>query len=185
MFVFLVPKLSFCVNLIQKFQRVILRRNLVPTLEFLIDARTPSPANYYFDFFPPRAFFFHPLTPCLLIIGESFQPKFETMLAFWWSRKRSDLSVVCFVLQVCAKKSTQCFVLLPGIKKPTYCLLLTSFRRSNRMFVDVFIKCVAWCDWWTWCVLPTICNSKHFRFFVFYFNISNKISSTQFQLLNF
>ena len=52
------------------------------------------------------------------------------MLTFLRSRKRIDPSVACFVLQV-------------SIKKPTYCQLLTSFRRSNRMFVDVFIECFA------------------------------------------
>ena len=41
-FIFLVQKYSFCVNLIQKFKRVILRLNLVPTLECLIDV---PPAN--------------------------------------------------------------------------------------------------------------------------------------------
>ena len=34
-------------------------------------------------------------------------------------------------------------------------------------------------------VLPIICSSKHFSFFVFYFNVSNKISSTPPRLLNF
>ena len=71
------------------------------------------------------------------------------------------------------------------IKKPTYCQLLTSFRRSNGMFVDVFIECVAWSYWWTGCDLPIICNSEHFSFFIFYFNVSNKISSTPPLLLKF
>ena len=57
--------------------------------------------------------------------------------------------------------------------------------QSNRVFVDVFIEYIAWSYWWTWCVLPIICNSKHFSFFVFYFNVSNKISSTRSKLLNF
>ena len=84
------------------------------------------------------------------------------MLTFLRSRKRSDPSVVYFAFQVHAKKPTQCFVLWVSIEKPTYCQILTSFRRSNWMFVDVFIECVAWSYWWTWCVLPIICNSKHF-----------------------
>ena len=117
-FIFLVWKYPFCVNLIQKFKRAILRRNLAPTLE-------------------------------------------------------------------CLKKPIKCFILKVSIKMPTYCRLLTSFRRSNRMFVDVFIECVAWSYWWTWCVLPIICNSKHFSFFVFSFNVSNKISSTPPWLLKF
>ena len=60
------------------------------------------------------------------------------------SRKRSGPSVVCFVLQVCAKKPTQCFVLQVSIKKPTYCQLLPSFLRSKEIFIDVFIESVAW-----------------------------------------
>ena len=51
------------------------------------------------------------------------------MLTFMRSRKRRGLSVVCFVLQV-------------SVKKPTYHQLMTSFRRSNQMFVDVFIEFV-------------------------------------------
>ena len=62
---------------------------------------------------------------------------------------------------------------------------MTSFRKSNQIFVDAFIECVAWSSWWTWCVLPIICNSKQFSFFAFYFNVSNKISSTPPRLLNF
>ena len=93
-------------------------------------------------------------------------------------------SLFCFI-SPCKEASTLCFVLQVNIKNPTYSQLLTSFRRSNQMFADVFIECVAWSYWWTWCVLPIICNSKHFSFFVFYFNVSNKISSTQPWLLNF
>ena len=65
------------------------------------------------------------------------------MPTFLRSHKRGDWSVVCFVLQVWAKKPTKWFVLSVSIKKVTYCQLLTSFRRSNRMFVDVFVKCAA------------------------------------------
>ena len=136
--------------------------------------------------------FFHPdhslLSPTPLI---NYWRKFSIrvwndilMLISLRFRKRSGPSVVCLGLQVQAKKPTQCFVLKVSIKKPTYCQLLTSFRRSNRMFVDVFIECVAWSYWWTWCVLPIICNWKHFSFFAFYFNVSNKISSTPPLLLN-
>ena len=85
------------------------------------------------------------------------------------------------------------------------------------MFVDVFIKCVAWSYWRTWCVLLIIwilyywsfdplvsfwsycfimskkmhliqkgdSNLKHLRFFVFYFSVLNKISSTPSSLYNF
>ena len=113
--------------------------------------------------------------------------KFSTLVL----NDRSDPSVMCFVLQVCAKKPTQCFGLWVSIKKLTYWQLLTfitdQFCRSNRMFVDVYTEYVAWSYWWTWCVLPIICNSKHFSFFVFYFNLSNKISSTHtgYQIFNF
>ena len=74
-------------------------------------------------------------------------------------------------------------VLNVSIKKPTYCQLLTLFRISHRMF-DAFIECVTWSYWWTLCVSPIICNSKHFSFFLFYFNVSSKISSTPLRLLN-
>ena len=96
-----------------------------------------------------------------------------TIYLYLRSRKRSDPSantVFCFVI---------------SIKKPTYCQLLTSFRGSNRIFVDVFIECVAWSYCWTWFVLPIIFNLRHFSFLVFYFNISYKISSTPPRLLNF
>ena len=53
------------------------------------------------------------------------------------------------------------------------------------MCVDIFIECLAWSYWWTWCVLLIICNSKHFSFFVIYFNVSDRISSTLPRLLNF
>ena len=79
-FIFLVRKYPFCVNLIQKFKRVILRRNLVPTLECLIDVTPPPSLLVNFSiFFPPRTFFFHPSLPCSFIIGESCQPDFETI----------------------------------------------------------------------------------------------------------
>ena len=94
-----------------------------------------------------------------------------------------DLAKGCFAGS--CKEANIVFCFVSCIKKPTYCQLLTSFRRSNRMFVDVFIECVAWSYWWTWCVLLIICNSKHFSFFVFYFNVSDKISSTPLLLLSF
>ena len=42
-FIFLVRKYPFCVNLIQKVKRVILRQNLAPVPECLIDV--PQPPN--------------------------------------------------------------------------------------------------------------------------------------------
>ena len=116
-FIFLVRKYPFCVNLIQKFKRVILRRNLVPTLECLIDVSPlpPSPPINFSMFSPPEHSFSTPF-PRLLIIGESFQPEFETIYCtyadfFLRSRKRSDPSAEYFVLQVHSKSPTQCFVL--------------------------------------------------------------------------
>ena len=120
-------------------------------------------------------------------MGKVFNPilKRYTYADFFCDLAQGHPSVVCFVLQVHAKNPTQCFTLKVSIKKPIYCQLLTSFRISNRMFVDVFIECVTWSYWWTWCVLPIICNSEHFSFFVFYFNVSNKIFSTSPRLLSF
>ena len=139
-FIFLVWKYPLCVNLIQNFKRVILRQNLVPTLECLIDI---------IDFFP--------------------NPNLK------------QYTYTDFFVQFHVKKPTQ------NKKTTTYyqLLTLTSFCRSNQIFVDVFTECIAWLYWWTWCILLITCNSKHFSLFVFYFNASNKISSTPPQLLNF
>ena len=126
-----------------------------------------------FNFFPPRTLFFYSFWNNVLI------------LTFLRSYKRSNPSVVCFVLQVRVQKPTQFFVLQVSIKKPIFCQLLTSFHRSNWMFVDLFIGCVAWSYWWICCVLSIIWNSEHLRFFVFYFNVSNKITFTPPLLLNF
>ena len=62
------------------------------------------------------------------------------MLTFLRSRKRSDLSIVCFVSQVRAKKPTHCVLLCKLYEEANSLPLLTSFRGSNRMFVDVFIE---------------------------------------------
>ena len=101
------------------------------------------------------------------------------MLTFVQSCKTSDLSVVFCFASLCKKDQQSVLFCKVSIEKATYFQLLTSFRRSNEMFVDAFIECDAWSCWWTWCVLQIICNSKHFSFFVFHFNLSNKISSTQ------
>ena len=55
------------------------------------------------------------------------------------------------------------------------------------MFVDVFIECLLDLtdELDVFCVLPIICNSQHSSFLVFYFNVSNKISSTPPRLSNF
>ena len=93
--IFLVRKYPFCVNLIQKFKRVILRRNLVPTLKCLIDVSPPAPPLVKFSIFFKPNILFPPPSPRLLIIGESFQPDI-LMLTFLRSRRRSDPSVLCF-----------------------------------------------------------------------------------------
>ena len=98
-FIFLVWKYPLCVNLIQNFKRVILRQNLVPTLECLIDI---------IDFFP--------------------NPNLK------------QYTYTDFFVQFHVKKPTQ------NKKTTTYyqLLTLTSFCRSNQIFVDVFTECIAW-----------------------------------------
>ena len=59
-FHFFSSEIPFCVNLIQKFKRVILKRNLLPTLECLIDV--PPPLINFFIFFHPEHSFFIPLS---------------------------------------------------------------------------------------------------------------------------
>ena len=116
-----------------------------------------------------------------------FNPSLKVLLMltfFLRSQKESDSSLVCFVLQVHWKKPIQYFLLKVSIKKATYCQLFSSFCRSHQMF-DVFIEFIAWFYWLSWWVLPIICNSKHFSFFVLYFNVSNKISSTSPWVLSF
>ena len=79
-FIFLVRKYPFCVNLIQKFKRILLRLNLIPTLECPIDV--PLLIDFSGFFHPEHSFSTHsslPPPPHLLIIGESFQPMFETI----------------------------------------------------------------------------------------------------------
>ena len=77
-FIFQFGNTIFCVNFIQKFKRVILRRNLVPTLEYLIDV---SPLiNFLFFSHPEHSFSTpsHPLLPpFLLIIGKRFKSELE------------------------------------------------------------------------------------------------------------
>ena len=84
-FIFLFRKHPFCVNLIPNFKRVILRRNLVPTLEYLIDVPPtplpPSPPLINISIFvcPEHSFYIpSPPSPHLFIIGDSFQAEFET-----------------------------------------------------------------------------------------------------------
>ena len=62
-FLSLVRKYRFCVNLIQKLKRVILRRNLVPTLRCLIDA---------FSIFFHSGFFSTPVPPAYELLGKGF-----------------------------------------------------------------------------------------------------------------
>ena len=129
-FIFLVWKYAFCVNLIQKFKRVILRRSLGPSLECLIDNRRPPPLINFSIFFYSEHSFFPPHTPpppppnspppppphspSLINYWGKFSSQVWNdilMVNFLQSRKRSDPPVVCFVLQFRAKKPTQCFAL--------------------------------------------------------------------------
>ena len=101
---------------------------------------------------------------------------------YWGMFSRSHPSLLCFILPVCTKKPIQYFFfckLLPLIASwsqliATYCSCFAEVIEYD------FIECAGWSDW---CVLPIICNSKHFNLFVFYFNVSNKISSTKPRLL--
>ena len=62
------------------------------------------------------------------------------MLTFLRSRKRTGLVCIVFCLaSLCKEANTLCSVLQVSKKKPTYCQLLTSFRISNRMFVDAIL----------------------------------------------
>ena len=97
---FLIRKYPFRVNLIQKFKTIIIRQNLLPTLECLIDL--PPLINL----------------SIFSLVLINYWEKFSTrvwndilILSFSQSRKRSDPSGTCFALQVRAKKPTQCFVL--------------------------------------------------------------------------
>ena len=74
---FLFRKYPFCVNLIQKFKRVFLRRNLLPTPDCLIDALPLR--QLFFRFFLHPEYSFSTPSPRLLIIGERFQSEFETI----------------------------------------------------------------------------------------------------------
>ena len=60
-------------------------------------------------------------------------------------KERPVCSVFCFVSS-CKEANTLCFALQVSVKKPTYHHLMTSFRRSSQMFVDVFIELVL-VDW--------------------------------------
>ena len=142
---------------------------------------TPPQLINFSIFFHPEHSFSIPSPLRLLIIGECFQPEFETIYLCWRYTYTSQKEwPVCRVF--CFASSCE-EVLYVSIKKPTYCQLLTLFCVSHRMF-DAFIECVTWSYWWTLFVSPIICNSKHFSFFVFYFNVSSKISSIPPRLLN-
>ena len=63
------------------------------------------------------------------------------MLTFVQSCKTSDLSVVFCFASLCKKDQQSVLFCKVSIEKATYFQLLTSFRRSNEMFVDAFIEC--------------------------------------------
>ena len=73
-------------------------------------------------------------------------------------KERPRLYCVLFC-NLCKEANTFCFVLYVSAKKPTYYQLLTSFRISKRMFVDVVLLNV-FLDLiffgWNWCVLLII-----------------------------
>ena len=78
-FIFLVGKYPFCVHLIQKFKRVILRRNLVPSLECLIDLQMPPPPPppcqlIFRFFFHPEHSFSTPPSHAHLLLAKVFNP---------------------------------------------------------------------------------------------------------------
>ena len=96
--------------------------------------------NLWFHWIANRFF----STQDILILTPNHPPSERPVCSvFWFVSSCKEANALCFVLQV-------------SIRKPTYYHLLTSFRRSNRMFVDVFTECVAWSYWWTWCVLLII-----------------------------
>ena len=80
---FLVQKYPFCINLVQKFKRVSLRRNLVPTFEGLIDVPPPSPLLINFSiFFHPGHSYANPPPPTTTeLLGNVSNPDklFETI----------------------------------------------------------------------------------------------------------
>ena len=61
------------------------------------------------------------------------------MLTFLRFQKRTDPSVLRFFVSSYKEANTLCFVLQVSLKKPNYCQLLTSFRISNRIFVDIIL----------------------------------------------
>ena len=99
-------EILFLCNLIQKFKRVSLRRDLVPTLECLLDALPLINFNFSIFSHPGHSCSnLFPLFSRLLIIGESFQSrqtfwKNILMLIFLRSCKKMEWpisSVFCFV----------------------------------------------------------------------------------------
>ena len=96
--------------MIQKFKRVNLRPNLVPTLECLIDVIPRHPAlNIFLIFFHPKHSFYTPsLTPRWLIIGESFQLEFETIYLWWlfWDLAKGMTRLKCFFVSSCKEANT-------------------------------------------------------------------------------
>ena len=69
--IFLVRKYLFCVNLSQKFKKVILRRHLLPTLENLTGVFPPPLINFLIFFHPEHSF------------SSFLQVLSEINLAFW------------------------------------------------------------------------------------------------------
>ena len=110
---FLVWKYTFCVNLIQKFKSHF--KTKFGTYSWVSNRRSSSPPLINFlIFFFTQNIVLPPLSPLLINYWGKFSTRVWNdilILTYLWPCKRSEPSVVCFVLQVRAKKPTQCFVL--------------------------------------------------------------------------
>ena len=111
--IFLVWKYTFCVNLIQKFKSHF--KTKFGTYSWVSNRRSSSPPLINFlIFFFTQNIVLPPLSPLLINYWGKFSTRVWNdilILTYLWPCKRSEPSVVCFVLQVRAKKPTQCFVL--------------------------------------------------------------------------
>ena len=116
-------------------------KEMVPPARIIPLGPLLSPSINYWEKYPTQTNFLKQYTcPDIFAISQ---------------KERPICSAFCFVSS-CKEAKILYFVLWVSIKKPTYCQLLTSFRRSNIMFVNVYIECVAWFYWWTLCVLLII-----------------------------
>ena len=110
----------------------------------------PHPLINFSIFFPqniPEHSFSTP-SPCLLIIGEVFQPEFETIylciLFCNLAKGVTSLQCVSFCKFEQRRKHSVLFCKLVWQTFDCFCKHYCHFCRSSRMFVDVFIECAAW-----------------------------------------